>query len=301
MSSPYIFDIIVRTKPPMKRKLLLFIAILLVASGLFLLMKVIYTFKEVGRGGLQVTANVQGKVFLNGNQIGDVPVRKLNQQETIAAGNYELRIEPNDTSLAAFTTRIRINSGVLTAVEKTFLPGSLGSAYSLTLEKSSSQKPQLEITSIPDGALITIDSVDVGTTPYKSDSLSASEHEIELQKEGFAKKTIRVKTVNNHRLVVAATLGTGELGSIPEVTPTLSIAPSTSPAPIVETQSTVTILKTPNGFLRVRNGPGTNFGEVARVKTGEEYTIVDEQGNWYKISVDGSTEGWVSSQFAQKK
>ena len=51
----------------------------------------------------------------------------------------------------------------------------------------------------------------------------------------------------------------------------------------------------------MRNGPGTNFGEVARVKTGEEYTIVDEQGNWYKISVDGSTEGWVSSQFAQKK
>lgn len=285
----------------MKRKLLLLIAILLVASGLFLLMKVIYSFKEVGRGGLQVTANVQGKVFLNGNQIGNIPIRKLNQQDTIVTGNYELRIEPNNKALAAFTTRVRINSGVLTAVEKTFLPGSLGSSYTLTLEKSSIQKPQIEITSIPDGALITIDSVDVGTTPYKSDSLSVSEHEIELQKEGFAKKTIRVKTVNNHRLVVATTLGTGELGSIPEITPTTSIVPSTSPTPIIEEPITVTILKTPNGFLRVRNGPGTNFGEVARVKTGEEYTIVDEQGNWYKISVDGSTEGWVSSQFAQKK
>lgn len=283
----------------MKRKLLFILAIILVASGLFLLTRVIYTFKDVGRGGLQVTANVEGRVLLNGESIGEIPVRKLNQQDTIPVGNYELRIEPKDTTLAAFTTRIRINSGVLTAVDKTFLPGSLGSAYTLTLEKSSNPKPQIEITSIPDTALITIDSVPSGATPFKSESLSASEHEIELQKEGFSKKTIRVRIVEGHVLVVSATLGTGDIGTVEnqnvEITPTTSVEISPTPA-----NTTLTISSTPNGFLRVRSGPGTSFSEVARVKPGESYTLTDEQTGWYQIQVDPNTVGWISSQFAKK-
>lgn len=282
----------------MKRKLLLILAFVLVASGLFLLVRAIYMFKDAGRGGLQVTANIGGRVLLNGNHIGDIPVRKMGQQETIPVGTYELRIEPHDTTLAAYTTMIRINSGVLTAVDKTFLPGSLGSSSILTLERTSNPKPQIEITSIPDGALITIDSIPVGATPYKSDSLSASEHEIELQKEGFSKKTIRVRTVENHILVVSATLGTGDVGILPQVTDAPSPTPSVSPTP---TQSKITILQTPNGFLRVRNGPGTSFPEIARVNTGETFTITDEQTGWYQIQVDPNTIGWVSSQYARKE
>lgn len=143
----------------------------------------------------------------------------------------ELRIEPKDTTLAAYTVRIRINGGVLTAVDKTFLPGSLGSSSVLTLEQSNNPKPQIEITTIRDGALITIDSNPVGATPYKSDSISSSEHEVEIQKEGFSKKTIRVRTVENHVLVESASLGTGDIGNIPQPTPTLTISPPTTPIP----------------------------------------------------------------------
>lgn len=285
----------------MKRKLLFILAVVLVASGLFLLVRVIYTFKDVGRGGLQVTANVEGRVLLDGEHIGDIPVRKLNQQDTLPVGNYELRIEPKDTNLAAYTTRIRINSGVLTAVDKTFLPGSLGSSYVLTLEKSSNPKPQIEITSIPDTALITIDSVPSGTTPYKSDALSASEHEIELQKEGFSKKTIRIRTVEGHVLVVSATLGTGDIGSVQEQNLEPSPTASVGITPTPTTPETVVITQTPNGFLRVRSGPGTSFSEIGRVRPGESYPLTDEQSGWYQIEVDPNTVGWVSSQFAEKE
>lgn len=287
----------------MKRKLLLLIAIILVASGLFLLVRVIYTFKDVGRGGLQVTANIQGKVLLDGKPIGDIPIRKINQQDTLPVGNYELRIEPADTTLSAYTSRIRINSGVLTAVDKTFLPGSLGNSYTLTLEKSSNPKPQIEITSIPDGALITIDSIAVGATPYKSDALSSSEHEVELQKEGFSKKTIRVRTVENHVLVLSASLGTGEIGSIPDAanpSPTGG-TPSITPSPTQAQRGSVTILSTPNGFLRVRSGPGTGFSEVTRVRPGSTYEVIDEDNGWFQVQIDGSTSGWVSSQFARRE
>jgi hypothetical protein len=284
----------------MKRRLLLTLSIILVASGLFLLVRVIYNFRDVEKGGLQVTANVHGKVLLDGKNIGDIPVRKLNQADTIPVGTYELRIEPTDTTLSAYTARVRINGGVLTAVDKTFLPGSLGSSYILTLEKSSNPKPQLEITTIPDGALVTIDSIAVGSTPYKSENLSQSEHEVEIQKEGFAKKTIRVRTVENHILVVSAALGTGDVGNIPQVTAEPSVGVSITPSVTPSASSTVTILDTPNGFLRVRSGAGTSFGEVARVKPGEKYDVLSENSGWYEIKVDEQTSGWVSSQYAKK-
>lgn len=285
---------------PMKKRLLLGISIILVSTGLFLLIRVIYSFKDIERGGLQVTANIGGKVLLDGKYIGDLPLRKVDQSDTISAGNYEIKVEPEDKSLSPYTARISINGGVLTAVDKTFLPGSLGSSYILTLEKSSNQKPQIEITSIPTGALVTIDSVPVGATPYSSSSLSASEHEVEIQKEGFAKKTIRIRTVENHTLVVSATLGTGEIGSQPQFDLPKEASPSAIPIPTAISTSKATILKTPNGFLRVRGGPSTTFGEVARVKTGESFTITDEQSGWYEIQLEDGTAGWVSGQYASK-
>lgn len=287
----------------MKRRLLLALSIILVASGLFLLVRVIYSFKDVEKGGLQVTANVKGRVLLDNKYIGDIPVRKINQTDTVPARSYELRIEPEDKTLSFYTARVRINGGVLTAVDKTFLPGSLGSSYILTLEKSSNLKPEIEITTIPDGALVTIDSIPLGATPFKTDSLSASEHEVEIQKEGFAKKTVRVRTVEKHILIISATLGTGDIGTIPQITPTATPSTTGTPAisPTASVKEKVTILSTPNGFLRVRSGAGTAFAEVGRVKPDETYDILSEKSGWYQIQIDAATTGWVSSQFAKKE
>ena len=285
----------------MKRKILLFISVILVTSGLFLLTKVVYSLKDVTKGGIQITANANGRVMLDGKFIGNLPIRKINPSDIISTGNYELRIEPENTTLPIFTSRIKVNGGVLTAVDKTFLPGSLGSSYILTLEKSAEQKPQIEITTIPDGALVTIDSVAIGSTPFKSDSLSSSEHEVELQKEGFSKKTIRVRTIENHILVVSANLGTGELGNIPQITPTVT-QPNLTLTPTIPPLSNtrVIILNTPNGFLRVRSGAGTSFGEVSRIKPGEKFDLISEKNGWYEIKIDVNLNGWVSSQYAIK-
>jgi len=282
---------------------LLALSIILVASGLFLLVRVIYSFKDIEKGGLQVTATVKGKVYLDNKLLGDIPIRKINQPDTIPIGNYELRIEPDDKTLSTYTTRLRINGGVLTAVDKTFLPGSLGSSYILTLEKSSSSKPKIEITTIPDGALVTIDSIPLGATPFTSDTLSASEHEVEIQKEGFAKKTVRIRTVENHVLIVSAFLGTGDIGTIPQITPlpTVSVTATPSLLPTVETKGKVTILPTPNGFLRARSGSGTTYSEVGRVKPNETYDILSEKSGWYEIQIDATTTGWVTSQYAKKE
>ncbi len=285
----------------MKRKLLLFLSVILIVAGLFIFLKVLSSFKTSGKGALQVTANVKSTVFLDGKQIGATQLCKCNQNDTIKTGEYEIRVEPQDTQYAAYTTRIKINSGVLTAIDRTFLPGSLASSYSLTLEEATSQKPQLLITSIPEGAMVTIDSVPTGATPLTTDSLSASEHEIEIQKQGFSKKTIRIRSVENHKLIVNAMLGTEGAQEAEDslVTPTPEIVNvTTTPAPAVNI--TVTILDTPNGFLRVRDGAGTTFKEVARVNTGETFNLADEQTGWYQITLTDGTTGWISSSFAKK-
>lgn len=286
----------------MKRKVLLVCSIFLVASGLFLLTLIIFSFRSVDKGALQVTSNIKSRVFLNGQQIGETPLCKCEQDDTIPVGDYEIRIEPQDSNFPAFTTRADINGGVLTAVDRTFLPGTLSSSYVLTLEKTTSDKPELIITTIPDGAMVTIDSNPLGATPFKSEAITPAEHEVEIQKQGFTKKTIRLKTINGHKLVVKSQLGSAggeELNIVSEsasATPSASIAPSPiSDSSVVK----ITILKTPNGFLRVRSGAGTNFDEVTRVNSGETYEVITEENGWYKISANGKV-GFVSGDFAEK-
>lgn len=263
-------------------------------------MKVLFSFKNVEKGALQVTANIKSKVFLNGNLIGDTQLCKCNQNDTLQAGEYNIRIEPYDTTYTAYTARIRVNGGVLTAIDRTFLPGSLASSYVLTLEKSQSQKGELVITTIPEGAMVTIDSIATGATPLTNDKLSISEHELEIQKQGFAKKTIRIRTVEGHKLIVNATLGTEGDGTEISLTPTPSVVPTGSITPSPSVKSTVTILDTPNGFLRVRSGAGTTFSEVTRVDSGKTFELLDESEGWFQIQVDTNTTGWISSQFAEK-
>lgn len=273
---------------------------ILVAVGLFLFVKVISSFRSNGKGALQITSSIKSTVFLDGKKIGITPLCKCEDQ-TIKAGEYDIRLEPSDTTYAAYSVRVRVNRGVLTAVDRTFLPGSLASAYTLTLEESQKEKPQLLITSIPEGAMVTIDSAPTSATPYLTDTLSASEHEIEIQKQGFAKKTIRIRAVANHKLIVTAFLGTQEdVKPTAELTKTPTITTTIIPTPSVAAKGAVTILPTPNGFLRVRNGAGTSFDEVGRVNTGQTFDILDEQSGWIQIKLTDGTTGWVSSAYAKK-
>lgn len=74
------------------------------------------------------------------------------------------------------------------------------------------------------------------------------------------------------------------------------------------------VLPTPDGFLSLRAGPGTRFGEKARLRPGEDLwvtdtnclrqgarTICDTKRRWFHVSSvrrldrgrDATTEGWA--------
>lgn len=271
------------------------VGVLLILAGIFIIIKVLASIlSPQGKGALQINTNIKTDVFLNGKNIGVSPLCKCGQTDTLAAGEYLIKLVPTDKEIPEYVVKTRIKPGVLTAVEKTFLPESLGSSYVLTLEKISTKTPQLYISSVPDNAIVSIDGSTNGASPFLVKDISASEHELELQKQGFAKKTIRIRTVPFYKLNVMAVLGTeGEDDSFsPSITPTAS--------PSAALKIMVKIKNTPTGFLRVRNNPSLSGSEIARVKPEETFPFIDEKPSWYQIQLTDGTTGWISSDYAEK-
>lgn len=280
----------------MKRKLLGLLSVILIFIGFFIFFQVALNLLPKGHGALQVTSNVTAKVLLNGKDIGNTPLCKCDENDRINEGNYTLQLIPQDSS-TTYTAKIRIGKGVLTAVDRTFLPGSYASAYTLYLEKIFSSDAQLFVSSVPTEALVTIDGADSGTTPLLLKNISVSPHEIEIQKGGYGKKTIRIKTATGYKLIVEAVLGT--LPSSDEILP--GSEPPVTPTP-TPSQNRVTISNTPNGFLRVRESASINSAEIGRVTPGQNLLLLSEQEGWYEVQLpDGKTQGWISTDFATKE
>jgi hypothetical protein len=283
----------------MKRRIFVVLSIFLIIVGLFLLAKFAATILAPrGKGALQVTSNLKAQVTLNGNPVGTTPVI-LDQEKTIDTGIYDLKIVPEDKAIPPYSAKINVNPGVLTAVDRTFLPGGLASAYILTLEKASSADPQIFIATVPDAALVSIDGESKDVTPYNQ-TLPASEHEIEIAKVGFTKKTVRVRAVENYKLVLNVILGAEVQGLDATLPLQTTAAPSASPTPSPEPLNSITILNTPVGFLRVRENPSTSANEIGRVNPGEKYEFVEENPSWVQIKLKDGTLGWVSKTYTQK-
>lgn len=279
----------------MKKKLIGLLSVILIFLGFFLFFQVIVNFLPKGHGALQVTTNVKAKVLLNGKNIGTTPLCRCEESQRIEEGNYTLQLVPQDSS-PIYTAKVRIGKGVLTAVDRTFLPGSFASSYTLYLDPIYSKSANLFVSSIPSGALVTLDGTDSGTTPLLLSNVSPSEHEVELQKGGYGKKTIRVRTVPGYKLIVEAVMGT-----LPEGSETLpGDAPTTAPTPTGSVEK-VTILSTPTGFLRVRSSPDITAAEIGRVSPGDSLILLGEENGWYHIQLPTNTSGWISTSFAKKE
>lgn len=285
----------------MKRRVLLVAATLLILVGLFFLVKFIANIvAPAGKGGLQVTTNIKAQVFLNNKLVGQSPLCLCEGKNTIASGDYNLKIVPLDKSQTQFVVKVKVNPNVLTAVDRTFLPGALASSYILMLEKTNEREPQLFVASIPDTSLVSVDGESEGVTPLYIKSLPVSEHEIEIEKPGFAKKTIRVKAVAGFKLVLNAILGTEATAEeIQQVaSESAETIPTASPTPA---GPQVLIGQTPTGFLRVRSEASAGSSEIGQVKPGELYPLLSEEDSWFQIQLTDGTRGWISKTYATEQ
>ncbi len=246
------------------------------------------------KGALQVTANFKSKVYLDGKIIGETPLCKCDLKDMITTGDHNIRLVPEQGGFEPFEQRITISSKVLTVVDRSFADIGIASASLISLVPIADKKDaQISVVSFPDSSQVYLDNNLSGQSPLLLKNITDSEHELKLSKEGYKDKIVRIKTILGYKLEVLIFLGID-----PQVASSSATLNSTQSASLQTTK--VTILDTPTGFLRVRQDASLGAAEVAQVKPGETYDLLDEKTGWYQIKLTDGKNGWISSQYAQK-
>ena len=267
-----------------------FVVVILIFSGI-----IFFLSQNKGKGALQVTSVPSSKVYLNNKLLGQTPLCECDLKTMIAVGDYTVKLVPVEGNLQPFEQAITISSKVLTVVDRTFGPQGLGSGSIISLTPISDKKDaQIATISFPDTTEVFLDSNLEGQTPLLLKNITESDHELKLTKEGYKDKIIRIRTVLGYKLDSLIFLGID-----PNVA-TASAAQIASSSATVLSVVKILILQTPTGFLRVRDQASLGGVEIAQVKPGETYPLLEEQTGWYKIKVNDK-EGWISSQYAQKQ
>lgn len=264
------------------------------------------------QGVLKVDSMPSASIFLDNKHKGRTPF-----EDKVEAGEHTIKIVPDSgtsTSLASWQGKITVSSGALTYINRDLSESELSSAGEvLWLEKITSNKSELSVTTIPDGATLLVDDENKGITPVAVTSIASADHTISVTSPGFVPRTFKAKTPTGYKLnaLIQLALSTrtasepqASASGSPTPTPAVAGATTSAPTPVATpTKPYITIKDTPTGFLRVRTGPAaTDSGKV--VKPGETYSILDSQTVsetiWYYILYDGTNKGWVSGQYAEK-
>jgi hypothetical protein len=276
------------------KKIILFLAPLLIAVLIFFGV-LFFLDKKSGKGALQITSVPNSKVYLENKLIGTTPLCICDSSQMLPIGDYSIKLVPVSEDFGPFEEKITINKSTLTVVDRTFADGggSDGSIIGLVPLK---EKKDIEILiiSLPDKANVFLDNNPVGITPLLLKQVSESDHDLRLTLDGYKDKAIKIKTALGFKLNALVFFG---------VNTDLSEAQTaSSEATLIATASAnISILNTPTGFLRVRESNSVTSAEIAQVKPGESYILLDEEGNWFKIKLEDGKMGWVSSSYAVKE
>ncbi|MCL5090700.1 MAG: PEGA domain-containing protein [Patescibacteria group bacterium] len=257
---------------------------------------------------LQINSVPTASVFIDGKSVGKTPY----QSNSLSPAELSIKLIPDSTTtpLTSWEGKIKLNPGVLTLVERDFAStDESSSGQILTLEKLKDKKTtSLSLVAYPDGTLVNIDGEARGLTPLSLETIGEGDHQISLSKEGYVDKIIKAKAVLGYKLIVNAKLAQQSESSSPtsataaaSPSPVASAAPTKSPVSLPDPEKPfVEIKETPTGWLRVRSEASTSATEVARVKPGEKYPLVEEKEDWFKIRYASEKEGWVSQSYATK-
>lgn len=282
------------------------------------------------QGVLKITTNVTSRVLLENRELGRTPF-----EEKVATGEYTLKLIPeqSSTGYASWQGKIVIGPNFLTYVNRDLSESELTSAgETLWLEKVTSNKAELTILSVPDGANVLFDDQSKGVTPISLTDLPQGDHTLVLTSPGFEPRTMKVKLTSGYRLTSSVflalsptqvALATEESATAaarlnttpPAPTTKLGITPTKTPIPTSKATPTPTqasqqapkkikVTDTPTGFLRVRKDPSTQAQVLGQVNPGDIFMVVDTQtvsGTiWYKIPYTESQMGWISGQYTEK-
>ncbi len=302
----------------------------LISFATFVLSGCTLPFTEKDAGLQVMTEEVPATVFLNGQYVEKAPY----VDKDLPAGDYSVRIQPDDPEYIPHETTVSLREGLLTVVM--WKPGTrpeTSSGVTYEMEPISNKKrAEISIVSIPNRAIASLDGGERSFTPVVQE-VTPGEHELRINLPSYETQSHTLNAEAGYRINVDIKLGKTDTKVVEEYVP----PPSTSSAsatigidtdsetatetatPATAAASTATASASPSPATI--NGPSvsiqsTNFfqngREVLRVRTSstsesETLTFVESgtthpytgstEGGWYQIRVDGSN-GWVSSEYA---
>ncbi|MDP3917760.1 MAG: PEGA domain-containing protein, partial [Candidatus Woesebacteria bacterium] len=230
-----------------------------------------------------IEADPISTVYIDGQEVGKTPYEANRKPEEIT-----LRIKPdniNNIVLDDYETKINLVSGIRTIVKRVFRETEeASSGVVVSFEKLGGKESYVTVVSVPDNAQVLIDSKIYGYTPLRV-KVPAGDHNLVVSADKYLEKSLPIRVYAGYKLTASVKLAK----IVEEIKTKIKILP------------TIVINKTDVGFLRVREGAGLNFPEVAQVKPDEEYEVIEENedGSWFKIKT-GEVEGWISAEFVTK-
>src|SRR5579872_747346 len=191
------------------KKLLLFLAPIVLGLAVFFIFLFFYSQSKNGNGALQVTAVPPSTVYLNGKSVGNTPLCLCEGKALLQSGIYTIKLVPQTgDNLTPYEDSITITKGTLTVVDRTFGSGEFSSGSVITLiPLPDATQTQLSVLSFPSGASVALDGNQAGQTPLFIKSLTTSDHDIVLSKTGYSSKTVHIHTVTGYQLKAIVTLG----------------------------------------------------------------------------------------------
>ena len=296
------------------------IVIGLVLALIALLIK--YTpWQKLERAGLQIEYN-QGQgyasVFLDDQYLEKAPLA----EKEIQAGDYILKIVPDDQGLAEFSTPISLEKGTLAVV--IYEAGlsakySAATVYELHRQAELGRSGSLSVDSYPETAQLSISGQGDLTAPTTIDDLPAGDYQLSISSPGYKGQEQQLQILAGYQTKISVKLakldetedGQNETNtadnSDQELATEASQAATTNQA--VASQSAQVLIKNTGYFvndqevLRVRSASASGASELGWAVAEQTYPylanlINDESTAWLPILFEDQT-GWVSSQFAE--
>lgn len=299
----------------MKKKIL-FLLLLLVGFAIFLVVNE-FVLKNRGKSGrLKIVASPTAGVFVDNVAMGKTPF-----EQKLDEGEYQVKLIPEGVAsdTVSWEGKVRVYNKSVTYINRELGSSDVTSAGEMFSVVPMDEKPaekgtgEIYVETEPSGAIVYLNNDEKGVSPLLIKDVVKGDHEVSVFMPGFFRRTHKInvdpafRTNTSFKLALDQTQKSveeiqkekaeAEKKKAAEASGSAEVADAESADP---SATTVTILDTPTGWLRVREEPNVGAKEIKKVNPDESYEVIEETEGWYKIKIDSTTQGWISSDYAEK-
>src|SRR3990167_8893994 len=287
----------------MKGKLIL-LTLLVLGFGAVILVRFLVLDNQNAFGRIRVVSSPVASVFINNLAVGKTPF-----EDKYKVGEYILRLIPegNASDTASCQGKLKIYKNALTYVNRELGSSDVTSAGEI-FTTSKVDKPaksgdlgEVYIETEPKGAIVYLDNDEKGVAPLILQEVTKGDHELSVFMPRFLRRTQKINVDPGYRVNATFKLAIDQSSQEAKVTGEKQEEKQEATSSGETKKTTILIKDTPTGFLRVREDASITASEEAQVKPGDKFDLLEEKNSWYKIEYEKGKEGWVYSQYAEKK